>query len=189
MNRSVQKLLPDEAREVLEFWYGELNPEQWWERDDAVDEVIISRFAGLYERLAGEVPGAWLQIPKGRLAAVIVLDQFPRNIFRGSARAFESDAKALRISSDTIAAGDDEVLSQVERSFLYMPFQHCEDCEIQARSVALFQSLGDASQLDFAIKHKQIIDRFNRFPHRNEVLDRDSSPREKEFLGKPGLFW
>ncbi len=175
--------------EVLDFWYGELRPEQWWKRDDGVDALIISRFGALYEQVAGEVPGAWLSTPRGSLAAVIVLDQFPRNMFRGSPRAFESDANALRVAETTIAAGGDLKLDHAERSFLYMPFQHSEDRQIQARSLLLFQSINDPGQLDFAVKHKEIIDRFGRFPHRNKVLGREMTSSEKEFLKKPGLFW
>ena len=177
-----------EAQDVLDFWYRELTPKQWWKRDDAVDGEITSRFAALYERLAGKVPQVWLASPRGRLAAVIVLDQFPRNMFRGNPRSFATDAKALEIASGTIATGCDVMLSQSERTFLYMPYQHSEEREVQARSVVLFQKLDDLAQLDFALRHKEIIDRFGRFPHRNKVLGRATTPREEEFLKNPGLF-
>lgn len=189
MNSGHSEVLPGEARDVLEFWYDLLKPVQWWKRDEAVDAEIVSRFGALYERLADDVPVSWLATPRGRLAAVIVLDQFPRNMFRGDRRAFASDARALEIAMDTIASGDDTTLTREERSFLYMPFQHCEDRAIQVRSVGLFEALGDADQLDFAVKHKQIIDRFGRFPHRNAVLGRESTAEEVEFLRQPGLFW
>ena len=180
---------PDEARHVLEYWYDTLKPEQWWCRDDVVDEEVTARFAVLYARLANEVPRKWLSSPLGRLAAVITLDQFPRNMFRDDPRAYATDKMALQIARDTIAAGEDQQLTREQRSFLYMPFQHSEDRSFQAQSVALFKTLGDANQIDFAEKHKEIVDRFGRFPHRNDVLDRKSTPEEKEFLKQPGLFW
>ncbi len=178
-----------EAQGVLDFWYGELAPEQWWKRDDAVDGEITSRFSALYERLAGKVPQSWLASPRGALAAVIVLDQFPRNMFRGNPRSFETDAKALEIASDTIASRRDVMLSQSERTFLYMPYQHSEEREVQARSIVLFQKIDDLANLESAIKHKEIIDRFGRFPHRNKMLGRVSTPGEAEFLEKTRLFW
>lgn len=180
---------PDEARQVLEFWYGELEPEQWWKRDENVDATVKSRFGSLYEILAADIPESWLATPHGRLAAVIVLDQFPRNMFRGDARSFTTDPKALELASETISAGDDMKLEPEGRSFLYMPFQHSEDPKMQQRSVELFTALGNEEQLDFAIKHKEIIDRFGRFPHRNEMLGRESTAEETEFLKEPGLFW
>ena len=189
MDIETQSQLPLEARDVLEFWYCQLEPEQWWKRDDAVDRVIISRFGTLYKHVAEAIPESWLVAPRGRLAAVIVLDQFPRNMFRGSAKTFMTDAKALALAEETIDAGLDKELAQAERSFLYMPLQHYEDHEVQERSVVLFEALGDAVQLDFARKHKTIIDRFGRFPHRNEIIGRVSSKEEVEFLKEPGLFW
>lgn len=181
--------IPGEARQVLKFWYGELEPEQWWKRDDGVDAAVTSRFGVLYEQLAAKIPDDWLNTPNGRLAAVIVLDQFPRNMFRGDARSFATDASALELASETIASGDDMKLEPEGRSFLYMPYQHSEDPQVQARSVELFTALGNEEQLDFAIRHKEIIDRFGRFPHRNEMLGRESTEEEIEFLKEPGLFW
>lgn len=185
----MQDDLTEEAREVLDYWYTALTPEQWWKRDDAVDEEVRGRFADVYARLAKNVPEHWLSSPLGRLAAVIVLDQFPRNMFRDDPRAYATDHTALEIASETVRAGDDQRLTPEQRSFLYMPFQHSEDGAIQARSVELFRSLGDAEQLDFAQKHKQVIDRFGRFPHRNAVLGRETTLEEEAFLKEPGLFW
>ncbi|MHA1164911.1 MAG: DUF924 family protein, partial [Alphaproteobacteria bacterium] len=112
-----------------------------------------------------------------------------RNMFRGSTKTFMTDERALALAEETIAAGLDKKLTQQECSILYMPFQHSEDRDVQERSVALFEALGDAVQLDFARKHKTIIDRFGRFPHRNEILGRASSKQELEFLKEPGFFW
>lgn len=181
--------LPAEARDVLDFWFGALKPEQWWKRDDKLDHEIATRFAAVYERLADAVPGEWISSPRGSLAAIIVLDQIPRNIFRDDARSFATDMKALEISRRTIAEGGDMKLVKLERGVLYMPYQHSEDSTDQKRSVELFTALGDDLQLDFAIKHKQIIERFGRFPHRNKMLGRASTPAELEFLSQPGLFW
>ncbi len=180
---------PEDARAVLDFWFNALKPEHWWKRDETVDARIVSCFTSLYERVADEVPGEWLATPGGCLAAIIVLDQFPRNMFRGDPRTFATDARALEIAGQTIAAGEDEKLNQCERGVLYMPYQHSEDSTMQARSVELFTALGDVAQLDFALKHKQVIDRFGRFPHRNKILGRESSAEEVEFLNQPGLFW
>jgi len=189
MDKPTQSQLPSQAREVLDFWYHQLEPKQWWIRDDAVDQDIISRFSTLYNLLANDIPKSWLMTPLGRLAAVIVLDQFPRNMFRGSEKTFMSDANALALAEETIDAGLDKELSLTERPFIYMPFMHSEELEKQEKSIELFAALGGEDQLEFARKHKMIIDRFGRFPHRNDVLGRNSSKEELEFLKEPGLFW
>lgn len=181
--------LPPEAAEFLDFWFGVLTPEQWWKRDDTVDATIGARFGALYERLAAAVPEAWLATPRGTLAAVMVLDQIPRNIFRGDPRAYATDANALALARQAVDRGLDATLSKDERLFLYLPFQHSEDKADQARSVALYEALGDDNALDFAVKHKEIVDRFGRFPHRNAVLGRAATPEETEFLKGPALFW
>ncbi len=180
---------PEAAARVLRFWFGELRPEQWWTRDDGVDDAIRTRFAELQKDIADEVPLEWLETARGHLAAVIVLDQFPRNLFRKSARAFESDAAALALAVDTVDAGLDAQLTEAERKFLYLPFEHSEDADMQARSVALYEKLGDEDSLDFARKHKLVIDRFGRFPHRNEVLGRETTEEEQAFLEKESWFW
>lgn len=181
--------LPADAASVLHFWFKELKPEQWWERDDDVDAAITSRFAELYESVSANIPSDWLEKPRGRLAAIIVLDQFPRNMFRDDARSYESDAKALALAVETVSLGWDMQLDPLERQFLYMPYEHSEDRDMQVKSVELFKALGKEDNLDFAIKHKEIIDRFGRFPHRNTMLGRTSTPEELEFLKQPGLFW
>lgn len=189
MNSEALSIHPIAAQDVVDFWFNALKPEQWWKRDENVDADIVSRFSSLYEELSNEVPEVWLASSHGCLAAVIVLDQFPRNMFRDDARTFATDEKSLEISGQMIAAGDDVKLNQRERGVLYLPYMHSEDGKVQMRSIELFESLGDAAQLNFAIKHKQIIERFGRFPHRNKMLGRDSTPEEVEFLNQPGLFW
>lgn len=187
MSQTVQ--LPPDAQAVLDFWFGELKPEQWWKQDDDVDRAVVARFSDLYDTLADAVPREWLGSPQGRLAGVIVLDQFPRNMFRNDPRAYDTDGAALRLADETIEMGWDAHIEAEKRAFLYMPFQHSEDAGVQRRSVELFSALGNEDNLDFAIKHKDIIDRFGRFPHRNDVLGRESSEAEVEFLKGPALFW
>jgi uncharacterized protein (DUF924 family) len=171
--------------EIIKFWFG-LDPKQWYRRDEKLDAEIAARFGDIYAALKGGVPESWLQSPQGFLAAVIVLDQLPRNMFRGSARAFATDGAALALAKRASEEGVDAKLPPVQRAFLYMPFQHAEDEGDQARSVGLFTALGNPDNLDFAQRHKAIIDRFGRFPHRNETLGRESTPEEREFLKQPG---
>lgn len=182
-------LVPEdlEVAKILGFWFEELEPRQWFEKDAAVDETIRTRFAQLFGRLKSSVPLRWRATPRGALATVIALDQFPRNLFRDDARAFQTDPQALGISRFAIEQGLDRRLNLAQRQFLYMPFQHSEDPAIQATSVELFSRLGDPQALDFAKRHKDIIDRFGRFPHRNLVLGRQSTPEERQFLESPGL--
>jgi len=178
--------VPDEARGVLSFWFEELEPRQWFEKDDALDRHIRDRFLVLYEQLAARGAGDWARTARGALAAVIVLDQFPRNMFRGDGRSFASDALALAVAEQAIGAGLDAAFDATRRKFLYMPFEHSEDAAMQARSVALFAALGDADSLDYALRHKKVIDRFGRFPHRNAPLGRRSTAEEAAFLEQPG---
>lgn len=173
---------PSQISAVLSFWFGELNDEHWWLPGPEVDEAVRERFGALYEALAEDVPQEWRASARGYLAAVIVLDQFPRNMFRNEARAYATDGKALAFSREAIAKRLDAELGTAERMFLYMPFQHSEDAAVQAESVVLFERLGNENALDFARRHKAVIDRFGRFPHRNAVLGRETTQEEAEFL-------
>ncbi len=180
---------PDEAawvHAVLAFWFDELTPEAWFGRDDAVDAAIRSRFSGLHEWLAAEARNLVPHTPREALAAVIVLDQFPRNIYRGTDRAFATDASARAIARQAITAGLDSALDVNGRLFLYLPFEHSESLADQQRSVALISALGDVELTEYAIAHERIIRRFGRFPHRNAALDRASTPEELAFLKEPG---
>lgn len=171
---------------VLGFWFDELTPAQWFVANAEVDREIAQRFGDVYPLLATALPEGWPATARGQLAAVIALDQFPRNMFRGTARAFATDATALRIARAAIDAGLDRQLAGVQRQFLYLPFQHSEQAPDQERSVALYAALGNAQALDFALRHKAIIDRFGRFPHRNGALGRPSTAEETAFLALPG---
>jgi uncharacterized protein (DUF924 family) len=176
----------DWVADVLRFWFEELQPTQWFTKDPRLDELIRTRFLGVHERVAAAPESELLAEPRTALAAVIALDQFPRNMFRRAMRAFATDAKALALADEAVSRGFDTGLSQDERQFLYLPFEHAEDAVMQARSVALFRALGDPEQTKYAEAHKAIIDRFGRFPHRNAILGRGSTPAEEAFLKEPG---
>lgn len=174
---------PTWVGDVLRYWFRELSEQDWWDGDDAVDAAIRVRFLPLHERLAQDARIA--AAPRPMLAAVIVLDQFSRHLFRGSPHAYAADAAARRLSRDAIAQGLDNAMIDEERMFLYMPFQHSEDPADQATSLELFAALGNANWTHHARQHKQIIDRFGRFPHRNAVLGRASTPDELALLNDP----
>jgi uncharacterized protein (DUF924 family) len=171
---------------VLDFWFGELKPAQWFKADAALDAQIATRFRAVYDALRAGVADHWRAGAREILAAVIVLDQFPRNMFRGTPQMFATDGQALALTFEAIERELDRQLSTVERQFLYMPMQHSEDRAVQARSVQVFAALGDAGVLDYARRHQAIVDRFGRFPHRNAILGRASTDEEIEFLKQPG---
>lgn len=167
--------------DVLQFWFDELKPENWFAKDEQLDARIRERFGALHESLRTES----IEVPetaRGYLAAIIVLDQFSRNLHRGSPLAFASDARALAFAKRALDQGFDRALEMRERKFLYMPFMHSEDKSMQARCVELFSGIDDAESLRYAIEHRDIVERFGRFPHRNEILGRDPTPEEAEFM-------
>jgi uncharacterized protein (DUF924 family) len=170
---------------VLAYWFDELTPKAWFDKSDAVDDTIRRRFRPTYDLVAAAPPETLVVDAATSLAAVIVLDQFPRNMFRGTARAFATDAKALSIAERAIMLAHDATTEVGRRLFYYLPFEHAEDAELQARSVALISRLGDPELERYAIAHKAIIDRFGRFPHRNVVLGRSSTEEEVQFLSQP----
>jgi uncharacterized protein (DUF924 family) len=173
--------MQDRIDEVLRFWFEELRPAAWFRKDARVDDEIRERFLPLHEQVREMQPQDFTT-PLASVAAVIVLDQFSRNMFRNSPQAFATDPLALAIAQQAIAAGFDRELSETQRYFLYMPFQHSEDQAVQARSVELFATLADKDGLDYANKHRVIIERFGRFPHRNAILERASTEEELQFL-------
>lgn len=172
---------------VLDFWFAELSPKSWFTKDEALDAHIQARFLGVYNHLSTNAAlDTLLAPPETTLAALIVLDQFPRNMFRGGARMFESDAKALDLARRAQAAGTDQQVEPERRLFFYLPFEHSEALADQELSVALFEQLGDPLYLRYAQDHREIIARFGRFPHRNGVLNRSSTSEEVRFLAQPG---
>ncbi len=171
---------------VLKFWFDELTPKDWFEKNESVDQRIRDRFLGTYEsvrRVADHEQS--LASPDAILATLIVLDQFPRNLFRAIPRAFESDIKALALAIAAVDRSLDAQIDAQRRIFIYLPFEHSEMLADQNRSVALFEQLGDPEYLRFAIAHRDIVSRFGRFPHRNAVLGRPSTPEEIAFLATP----
>lgn len=173
---------------VLRFWFDELKATQWFAKSDAIDAQMRARFLALHRRVvAGKESIAMTQRPL--LAAVIVLDQFSRNLFRGTPRAFAADPMARELSRAAVKQRFDDALNEQERLFLYLPFEHSEDRKDQALAVELIARLGNEEWTRDAIAHKAIIDRFGRFPHRNSILDRLSSQDEGEFLQKPEAWW
>ncbi|HLU77850.1 MAG TPA: DUF924 family protein [Burkholderiales bacterium] len=182
---------------VLDFWfgtadmpgYGQPRPE-WFRKSDAFDETIRERFESTYEAAARGELVHWQDVPESALALVIVLDQFPRNMYRGTPRAFAADPLALSVARHIVAQGWDRSMKPVERLFVYLPYEHAEDMAMQRESVRLFETLRDDPQsvggIDYAWRHYEIIERFGRFPHRNAILGRPSTPEEIEFLKQPG---
>jgi uncharacterized protein (DUF924 family) len=172
--------------EVLSFWFAPGGRERWFERDPALDAEIARRFAPLVEEAAAGRLDALAGEPRGALALCVLLDQFPRDIWRGTPRAFACDEAARRVAGRAVAAGLDRGLPPEERLFLYLPFEHSESLADQERSVALMVGLGDAEWLDYAVRHRDVVARFGRFPHRNAILGRASTPEEEAFLREPG---
>ena len=184
------------AEEVLNFWFGrEGEPgygefrEAWFKKDSEFDRLIRDRFEALYEAAAAGVLDAWKEEARSCLALVILLDQFPRNMFRGDPKSYATDHKALQTAEYAVNRALDHELPKFQRTFLYLPFMHSENLKYQRRSVELFRGLGGsdaADSSDYAVRHMEIIERFGRFPHRNEILGRRTTPEEAEFLRQPG---
>ncbi len=177
---------PVDAEAVLRFWFVELEPRDWWRKDPELDQRIASRFGALLETAATGALAEWRTTPRGRLAEIIVLDQFSRNIHRGSAEAFANDALALHLAEEAVATGAALELPVEERRFFYMPYMHSESAAVHETAMRLFATPGLEKNLDFERRHKAMIDRFGRFPHRNALLGRESTAEEIEFLKQPG---
>jgi uncharacterized protein (DUF924 family) len=174
-----------DAAVVLHFWFDEISPQQWWRRDPDFDQTVRSRFGELHEPASRVELWAWRATAAGRFAEIIVLDQFSRNIYRDDARAFACDALALALAQEAVRVGADLEIAPERRAFIYMPYMHSESRLIHATAVELFRERAPAN-LDYELRHKAIIDRFGRFPHRNGVLGRASAPEEIAFLAEPG---
>jgi uncharacterized protein (DUF924 family) len=185
--------MPPLAREILDFWFGpapHVARAEWFDKDPAFDASIAARFGAAIEAGLTGAYREWRSEPRAALARVLLLDQFTRNAFRDTPCAFAGDDEALSTAIDIVDAGFDRMLESRERSFAYMPFEHAEDVAIQQRSIALFAQLacdtGNRSALDWAQKHAAIVCRFGRYPHRNAILGRASTPEEIAFLREPG---
>ncbi len=172
--------------DILRFWFEDTEPASWWSARPEFDALVRQRFSGLLEAAArGECFG-WRGDAQGRLAEIIVLDQFSRNIHRGTPAAFAQDPMALALAQEAVAQGCHHALDPVRRGFLFLPFMHSESRLIHETAEALYRAFGAANNLDFELRHKAIIDRFGRYPHRNEILGRASTDEEIAFLRQPG---
>ncbi|MDB5712120.1 MAG: hypothetical protein JWL96_4190 [Sphingomonas bacterium] len=177
------------VRAVLDFWFGEVPPEKRFAKDAALDDEIARRFGGLRDEVLASDATGWRNGPDTMLAAIIMLDQFSRNIHRETAEAFAADPLAVALTKEAIARGWDEAIDAERRAFLYMPLMHAEDAAAQRESVACFTCLGNAENLDFARAHEAVIEKFGRFPSRNAALGRQSTPEELTYLSQPGAGW
>jgi uncharacterized protein (DUF924 family) len=168
--------------EITRFWFEEIAPKQWWARDAAFDEALTARFGATHAAATRCELYAWREQPAGRLAEVLVLDQFSRNIYRDDPRRYAYDPLALGLAQGAVRVGADQALPRTRRAFLYMPFMHSESAIIHEWAMKLFGSLGIPSNLESERRHKAIIDKFGRYPHRNRTLGRASTPEELDFL-------
>jgi uncharacterized protein (DUF924 family) len=171
---------------ILNFWFKEITPAQWWKVDPAFDTLIAERFGDIHTQATRAELFAWRATPHGRLAEIIVLDQFSRNIHRGTRRAFEADPLALALAQEAVSAKADAALTLEERTFLLMPYMHSESKQIHAIAEPLFKAKTPEGNYNFELRHTAIIDRFGRYPHRNVILGRASTPEELAFLTEPG---
>lgn len=191
--------------DLIDYWFGPCDDDAvtagrraalWWQKNPAVDADIRQRFEALLQRAADGDLETWSATPKGRLALILLTDQFPRNMYRETAAMYAYDAQARSLCLDGLARGEDRKLRPIERVFFYLPLEHSEDADDQARCVALMRDLADEVPADgrevfedfvgYALAHQRIVDRFGRFPHRNEILGRASTEEELEFLKQPG---
>ena len=175
-----------QAQNILHFWFEELTGEQHFAKDAALDKTIQTRFDAVLDAAARCELFAWRATPGGRLAEIIVLDQFSRNVYRDTRRAFAQDSLALALAQELVACGQDLHLDAAQRRFAYMPYMHSESALIHAQAAHLFAQPGLEDGLDFELRHQAIIDRFGRFPHRNAALGRISTADETAFLNEPG---
>jgi uncharacterized protein (DUF924 family) len=175
-----------QAQDILHFWFDELTEKQHFVKDAVLDQTIGIRFGAALEAAARCELFAWRATAGGRLAEILLLDQFSRNVYRDTPQAFAQDALALALAQELVASGQDQLLSPAQRRFAYMPFMHSESSLIHAQAVQLFTQSGLEDGLNFELRHKAIVDRFGRFPHRNALLGRASSAEETAFLNQPG---
>lgn len=173
-------------QQVTAFWFEEIDRKKWWKKDQAFDRLIRERFGDIHRAATRCELSKWRREPLGRLAEIIVLDQFSRNIFRGLPQAFAQDTLALALAQEALTRKADKEVDSDQRFFFYMPFMHSESATIHEQAVNLFAEKGMESSLDYELRHKAIIDKYGRYPHRNEILGRESTLEELEFLKQPG---
>ena len=184
----------ESLKAVLEFWFQELLPQDWFKKSEALDQAINKRFNKVLKACAAGECWEWRRPDAagpgtdglGRLAEILVLDQFSRNIYRDDARAFAQDPLALGLAQEAVAGGVDKSMNASQRAFLYMPYMHSESLLVHDEAMRLFNQPGLETNYEFEIKHREILERFGRYPHRNKVLGRASTPSELEFLSQPG---
>ncbi len=174
--------------DILDFWFNELSSDDWFGSSADVDEQITERFQELWEEQKAKITSDFLATPETALAAIILFDQFPRNMFRDTAEAFATDHLALQIAREAIDREMDHMLTDEQRMFVYMPFMHSEDLEDQTRSLGLFTALGIENNIKFAKAHRDVIVKYGRFPHRNIVLGRETRPDEQAAIDA-GASW
>lgn len=175
-----------QPQSILHFWFTELTPKQHFAKDAALDETIRARFGATLAAAARCELFAWRATPEGRLAEILVLDQFSRNVYRDTPQAFAQDALALALAQELVASGQDRSLPLAQRSFAYMPYMHSESALVHAQAALLFAQTGMEDTLRFEQRHQAIIERFGRYPHRNAILGRQSTAEELVFLSEPG---
>lgn len=173
-------------QDVFDFWFEELEQKQWFAKDAALDQIIADRFGAVHEHAARCELWSWRSSPEGRLAEILVLDQFSRNIYRDQPAAFAQDGLALALAQEAVAVGCDRSLNDQQRPFLLMPYMHSESLSVHLSAAALFNQPGLENSYRFELRHREIIERFGRYPHRNDTLGRASTPQELAFLSQPG---
>ncbi len=180
--------MKDVQRDILDFWFEETQPAQWFQVNPEFDAVIKDRFDDAYDKGARGIFDDWKTDSDGCLALCILLDQFPRNMYRGTPKAFATDGRALVVAKFALAKGFDQVLVPIKRRFLYLPFEHSENLNDQRKCVELFDKMkkDDPLGYDYALRHLKIIEQYGRFPHRNKILSRMNTPEEEEYLAKAG---
>ncbi len=185
-NRKLQPMTPPIHQDVLSFWFTEISSKSWWTADPDFDVLVRNRFGLLLRAASVGECFTWRQTPHGRLAEIIVLDQFSRNIHRGTSQAFSQDPVALVLAQEAVTRDALAVLSPIECGAMLMPYMHSESKVIHQLAETLYRDHAPENSYAFELQHKAIIDRFGRYPHRNELLGRESTPEEIEFLKQPG---
>ncbi len=171
---------------IIKFWFEDINPTLWWSKDETFDQRIRDEYSVLHAAASRCELFSWRDSALGRLAEILILDQFSRNMYRGQPESFASDSLALGLAQEAVRVGADLELEPMQRSFLYMPYMHSESLLVHEVAVELFRNNGIDNNYDFELKHKAIVERFGRYPHRNKILGRESTPEEAVFLQQPG---